>query len=121
MAYLHCHKCGWSQDDFWDFLPSKWFWRRSRKIRFGYNPISYYLGTVFGEHGNIKPRRVNYDSHWADEMGWKRSDPYSWWLIWFNFKKMITTFKKQKYFSWKQYKNSSKRCPGCNVTGLCVD
>ena len=18
MSYLHCHKCGWSQDDFWD-------------------------------------------------------------------------------------------------------
>lgn len=26
MAYLHCHNCGWSQDDFWDEK--------------GYNPIS---------------------------------------------------------------------------------
>ena len=26
MAYLHCHNCGWSQDDFWDeeYNPITW-------------------------------------------------------------------------------------------------
>ena len=39
MAYLHCHACGWEQDDFWEW---KWWdgWQRP----FGYNPLSLMMG-----------------------------------------------------------------------------
>jgi hypothetical protein len=41
MAYLHCHNCGWGQDDFWE--------------KDGYNPFSsslikYLEETLFQEH-----------------------------------------------------------------------
>jgi hypothetical protein len=48
MAYLHCHSCGWEQDDFWT-LCFKITWRKWRKsfwklgLDIGYNPISRLL------------------------------------------------------------------------------
>jgi hypothetical protein len=33
MSYIHCHSCGWNQDDFWSwrYNPLQCFWRFSLK------------------------------------------------------------------------------------------
>ena len=48
MAYIHCHSCDWSQDDFWT-LRFKLTWKKWRRsfwklgLDIGYNPISKFL------------------------------------------------------------------------------
>ena len=44
--YLHCHNCGWSQDDFWEW---KIDWKNIFKWQrrpFGYNPLSLFLQDI---------------------------------------------------------------------------
>lgn len=115
MAYVHCHQCGWSQDDFWDFSWRKYgYWHGWR-----YNPFSCFLSYV---DSYIKPRRITFDKWVAKESGWKRIDPHSWWLIWDRFKSMIKKFIKQKWwFEDSYYKDKKKKCPCCGNDKLCVD
>jgi len=120
MAYLHCHSCDWSQDDFWSFGFHKYgyFWR------WGYNPISYFLSIVFSwKYGYWRPQRREFDAWLAKDLGWKRNDPHSWWLIWFHFKKMLKSFKRQKWWTWKswqKYKDTAI-CPQCGDRNFDID
>jgi len=52
MAFLHCHDCGWSQDDFWDE---------------GYNPIRSLLNW---EKDLLDPKRR--DEQFTDDAGFLR-------------------------------------------------
>lgn len=110
MAYLHCHKCGWSQDDFWDFSFGKhrYFWH------WGYNPISLFLLCVFGKKGYLKPRRIKFDSYVAKEYGWKRIDPHTWYLVWYELCRTIKKFKRQKWWTNRAFrKDKNAICPKC--------
>ena len=51
MAYLHCHKCGWQQDDFWDEQ---------------YNPLRSLLNW---EDSLLKSRLDEYFTQTVDEDG----------------------------------------------------
>lgn len=90
MAYLHCHHCHWSQDDFWDFS--------------------------FGRYGY--PRRIEHDKCCIQDYGWKRFDPHSWWLIWYQFKRILRKFKNQKWWTEKSFRRDHRvlklaYCPNC--------
>lgn len=114
MAYLHCHKCGWSQDDFWywDVHWKKIFKWKSRP--FGYNPISLVLEDI--AH-NWKPRYIEFDSLFAKENKWKSNIVHSWFLMFWLIKGHIKRIRKQKwwtYNSWKKARASHKDvCPKC--------
>lgn len=115
MAYVHCHNCDWSQDDFWSFK--------------GYNPIRFFWKNVlWGRSGYWKPRRIEYDSSVIKEYGWKRTDPHSWWLLARAIRRIFKDFLHQKwwtYASWKKTveKNGNKWpvCPKCGKPELDID
>lgn len=124
MAYLHCHNCNFSQDDFWDFRLGKYgyFWH------WGYNPFSVFLMYVFGRHGFIKPHRIEFDRNVMAESGWKRRDPHSWWLIWLRVRNLIRTFKRQRWWTYNSFQTSCKirngawpPCPECGKRKLDID
>ena len=64
MAYLHCHKCGWSQDDFYDtsYNPAKYlmdwneylFGNKHHKLDTPFTDDSEFIK----ENGNITTREV---------------------------------------------------------------
>lgn len=119
MAFLHCHKCPWSQDDFWSFKIGKSGYHRLWPTKFymAYNPISVFLAHTFGKHGYWRPRRVHFDKYVAIENKWKRSDPHSWWLILREFKRMISKFKNQKWWTERAFQRDRRlkiaACPNC--------
>ncbi len=119
MAYIHCHNCNWSQDDFWDFSFGKYGYTKIFGIGWGYNPISYFIH-YFKEH--IKPRVIKFDNSFAKEQGWKTNCLHSWFLIRWEFKRMIKSFKKQYWWTYSSYKKSKiKNCPDCDNKYLCID
>ncbi len=129
MAYLHCHNCYWSQDDFWDFKIRMRSFNLIGKIRirlpsWGYNPISHFNALVFNwKHGLWRPRRIRHDKYMTQEFGWKRCDPFSWWLIYFEIKRAIKTFGKQKWWTEKSWGRMSKTaiCPNCGKRAWDID
>lgn len=124
MAYLHCHNCEFSQDDFWDFSFGKYgYWRKWR-----YNPFSCFLSHITGKHGYVKPRRIKCDKWMVKELGWKRPNPHSWWLIWFEMKRVVKKLIHQKYWTYKSWKRAIKKnggkwpaCPKCGENKLDID
>jgi len=128
MAYLHCHSCNWSQDDFWDWnvcINRSGFYTLIAwpvRIGWGYNPISVFLSYVFVRKGYWWPRRIEHDKDVARELGWKRSDPHSWWLIGWEFKRMLRKFKEQTWLTWEAFKATKEpRCPKCGQDNFNVD
>lgn len=125
MSYLHCHNCGWSQDDFWDFKIkwSKLFCWRSRP--FGYNPLSLILED-FAEYW--KPRYVGFDFYAAKEMGVKLKKGnkiHSWTLLRYNLKRHIKRLFTQKWWTEKSFKkdyyNRVALCPECSANDFDID
>lgn len=114
MAYLHCHKCGWSQDDFWNWT-IKWksiFNWHSRP--FGYNPLSIMLEDIATYY---KPRFISMDSYWAKENGFKSNRVHSWWFIKEGFIRCYRVVIDMKYNSHAKFKmaydSNQASCPKC--------
>lgn len=103
MAYIHCHTCSWSQDDF--YSPD------------GYNPIkslSNWNDALFGpkldkqfstdimfirKHGAITTREV----------------------IALEYERYARNIRNMKWITWEDYKEDpNKKCPRCG-SGLCID
>jgi len=120
MAYLHCHSCDWGQDDFWSFrFRRKYGYFKLFGFGWEYNPISCFLSYV---NEYAKPRRLEFDKYYANEMGWKRHDVHSWWLLWQEFKDMLKSFRRQKWWTYKGFKKAKeKKCPKCGSTKLDID
>jgi len=126
MAYLHCHSCHWSQDDFWDFGLKVGrfggyfdFVRWPVRVGWGYNPFSLFLSYV-SEYW--WPRRMDHDQWFADECGWGRRDPHSWWLIWWQFRRMLRKLGDQRWRTYGDFKREpDKRCPRCGSDDLDID
>jgi hypothetical protein len=119
MAYLHCHTegCGWSQDDFWN-LKGFYFWK------IGYNPLSVFLSYTFGYKGYWKPRRMDHNSSVIKDYGWSRRDPHSWYLIWYQLKRMIMKFFEMKWWtqkSWEKANAKGAACPKCGERNFDID
>ncbi len=103
MAYLHCHNCSWSQDDFYTR---------------GYNPITK-IKSTFKSWG--KPRYVKFDSWWIKETGiMAKSDNsvFSWWVLWYDLKRKVRSMFRMKWWTWKSFHKDKElgmaKCPKCN-------
>lgn len=124
MAFVHCTRCNWEQDDFWNFkIQFGCGYFKFFNIGWGYNPISLFFSHVFGQtfpkyfsQGYLIPRRIKFDKVWVMGNGWGRNDPHSWFLIWFEFKKMIKKLKKMHWWTENSFRNSkNKSCPKCGA------
>jgi hypothetical protein len=119
MSYLHCHHCGWSQDDFWSW---NWkgvfkFWKWSYRP-FGYNPISCILEDIVQYW---KPRWIKFDSYWAVENGFKSNNIFSWALLIFEIKRQVQKFFRQKYWTYGSWLKAKKEKRYCCPTCGCLD
>lgn len=114
MAYLHCHSCHWSQDDYYD-------WPRYNKYlhrwQWGYNPITKILGYIKRE---IRPRYVQYDRWWINEIGIKArpdNSVFTWRTMWWDIKRAIRSAWRMKWWSHnaflKDRKEDKAACPSC--------
>lgn len=129
MAYVHCHSCHWSQDDFWDFKLKIGryggyfdFIRWPIRVGWGYNPFSVFFSYVFGRRGYWWPRRIDHDDFCAKDNGWGRRDPHSWWLIGWAFRRMLRTLKNQRWRTFEDLKkDKDQRCPECGSDDLDID
>lgn len=137
MAYLHCHECGWSQDDFWRLFVYHNYncqgeWRR--KLALGYNPISKLISSI---KWLWKPRWVYFDS-WAfnDFMRYvgfivrnKKTEKgvrvFSWSWLMVEIVKEWKIFREQKWWTYKSYLRDKEKgiatCPKCGNKALCID
>jgi hypothetical protein len=88
MAYIHCHNCNWQQDDFWSVG--------------GYNPIRFFL--TQDVPWLIRPRIITFDKWVAKKNGWSNHRRFSWWVLWWEFKRMCLKFRRQYWWTWGAYK-----------------
>lgn len=129
MSYLHCHKCGWEQDDFWSF-ELRWSTRP-----FGYNPLSCIIESVYWL---IRPRYIGMDKWIIDDINSRFVrvrirdkindftnniemteiyEIHSWALLWWEIKKNIRKFRNMKWWTYRAYKYDKylqiAECPKC--------
>lgn len=103
MSFIHCHKCGWQQDDFWDK---------------SYNPVRYFFTQMVPTW--IAPRRTKHDSRHLPFI------QHSWWILATEFWHMVNPVRywQQKWWTYKAWQRSVKRkgnhCPQCS-NSLCID
>lgn len=121
MAYLHCHSCDWSQDDFWSWNWSgvKKFWKWSYRP-FGYNPFSLLLEDIAFY---AKPKIVKMDSWWAEENGFKTANIHSWRMLVRSVKLRFKGIANMKWWTWESWKKSKDNatCPGCGAQNFDID
>ena len=113
MAYIHCAKCDWQQDDFYT-LPhdAKYRWY---KFSLGYNPIS----KILTEIGWLwKPRLIKMDIMWAREHKLSSSIVFSWRLFWIQLGKIYSSWQKMRWYTIKSLKaDKTSHCPKCGLSG----
>ena len=112
MAYVHCHSCGWSQDDFYP--------RR-------YNPATKIWDSI---KWLWKPRTIEFEEWIIRDMAkythvlvvHKKGKVFTWnWLI-VEIIKDIKLAVKQHWWSWKSFKkDTNKACPLCDSKNLDID
>jgi hypothetical protein len=117
--FLHCHNCGWEQDDFWtyrfskndilDFLKLKWL-----KRPFGYNPESILLEDIATW---LPPRKIKMDVMWCKERGINGNKVHSWYLLKKSFKRYFNVRKNMKWTTYKKFRDDFEKgnaeCPSC--------
>lgn len=124
MAYLHCHSCDWSQDDFWEFkLNLKGYYK------FGYNPISLLL-CAFKEYFNL--RICNWDSNFIKEnpeIKYKENENgtvsiRNIRIFFYELKNFFWRILRQKWWTWEQWEKARKKnpkCPKCGANNFDID
>ena len=104
MAYLHCHNCDFSQDDFWDEhynpVDSLKEWKNSLFEGSFDKPFTN-CASFIKEHGNVSLREVI-----AQE-----------------FEKCAKIIRNMKYRTYEEFieKNPEKICPKCGKKMLDID
>ena len=118
MAYLHCHSCDWSQDDFWDKY---------------YNPLTKIRNDI---KWTIKPRVLGFDRYMVVEMkqycytpifSWTNKKGFtcvfSWnWLI-VELERDIRSFRHMEWCTserWNKVKDKAV-CPKCGDRNFDID
>ena len=107
MAFAHCHRCAWSQDDFWS-------WRQ--------NPITVFFRIYVPTY--FKPHFMWVETGGAKLNNFKRVKRHTWWLlvkaVWWMLVK-IFTMHWWTYESWrKDYRRGYGMCPKCGNC-ICID
>lgn len=90
MSYLHCHSCGWGQDDFW--------------TENGYNPITWLYKNCKQDLFKI-PNSITLENI---EM---KSTEY----VILELEKTIRVIKNMRYRTYEEFKNENPNglCPNC--------
>jgi hypothetical protein len=103
MAYLHCHSCTFSQDDFWDW---------------GYNPIRCALQRI---RDYARPRFINFDRTFYGP------HRFSWMIMLLEIRRVLSRFRGMVYPTEKSFQEARKKfgrrpfCPKCGADNLCID
>ena len=118
MAYLHCHSCDWSQDDFYTK---------------GYNPLT----KIWDDIGwTIKPRRIEFDDSCINDMkkycytpiiakvtkrGLQSVFSLNWLIV--EMERNIRSFIKMKWLTWDSWKKVQNKavCPKCGDRNFDID
>jgi len=96
MAYVHCHLCGWSQDDF--YSPD------------GYNPIKVLKDWNDALFGPKLDKQFTDDSTFVRENGSITTRE----VIAREYEKMASRIRNMKWVTWEEYKQDpNKVCPKC--------
>jgi hypothetical protein len=93
MAFLHCHNCSWSQDDFWDE---------------SYNPFAY-LHEQMEEHLLSE----DLDKEWGDDLGTVRD------VLANECQKAAKNIRRMKWRTQVEWEVEGK--PGCPMCGYALD
>lgn len=112
MAYIHCHKCGWSQDDYWTE---------------SYNPITFLEKNYTKELLTADlDEVVEMDQWWIEEQGIHVEEgnkgPTRRELIAWELERHARTIRHMIYRTAdeRKEKNPENKCPKCGG-GLCID
>lgn len=103
MAYVHCHHCGWSQDDFYK--------------KDGYNPAK----SLLDWNDALCSEKVN--ETFPDDPFLRKDKPSRTYkeVIAEEFERCAKNIRNMHWTTWEQYKNDPhKGCPKCGK-GLCID
>lgn len=104
MAFLHCHNCEFSQDDFWEWD--------------GYNPISSFEDDKESLLNKDLDEVVKMDSYWLKERGLTQITRRE--LILYHLDQIKHSIKNMKYRTYDEYleNNPERKCPVCGVEGF---
>lgn len=106
MAYVHCHSCDWAQDDFWTkrYNPVSWFFRETLR--------SYW-----------KPRYIEYDKWFVEELGFEGNHLHSWYMIWRDIKRFPRRLLNQHWWTNDSWNKDPDKwvCPECGKKDLDID
>jgi hypothetical protein len=103
MAYIHCHKCGWQQDDFYS--------------RDGYNPAKYLKSWDDVLFGGKLEEQFTTDIMFVRENGklTKRE------VLAREYERFANKIRGMHWITWEDYKKDpNKKCPICG-NGLDID
>jgi hypothetical protein len=107
MAYLHCHACGWSQDDFW----SK-----------GYNPITSVKD--YEQYLFLNPNTTGMDNWWLKENGYPETNEIKGTeLVAHELERAARRVRNMVYRTEQEFreKNPERNCPKCGKHELDID
>ncbi len=107
MAYLHCHACTWSQDDFWNE---------------NYNPIKYFQNDLDNLLNGDLDQVVQIDSSWLEANGYTKEDYTVRMSILCHLDQIHKQIESMKYRTVEEYKEKNPEgiCPGCG-NNHCLD
>lgn len=106
MAYVHCHSCGWQQDDFYDE---------------NYNPaqfLSNWNYQLFGKDRKHLDKLFSDDALFLKENGSITTRE----MIAREYEKYARRIRKMKWITYEDFKNDTdKKCPECSSDDLDID
>lgn len=104
MAYLHCHACGWSQDDFWEAD--------------GYNPLSMLKDNI----KDLFRDKIEFDSNYKDFGLPKQTMTGPEYVAW-ELERKAGNIREMVYRTFEEYKtkNPERVCPKCGKKELDID
>lgn len=108
MAYLHCHSCDFSQDDFWHK---------------GYNPVTCFQDDLDTLLNKDLDRLIKMDSSWLSENGYPPEGVTERELVLFHLRQIEQRIKGMVYRTMDEFKekNPDGICPQCGARDLDID
>jgi hypothetical protein len=122
MAYLHCHNCPWSQDDFWH-LPKEEGGDGFGYMPFDRNDFEEIFKLLSAAVQDPSKRMVdNYDRNFFEEhFGTSEGVDVRQFVAW-NLERRARQIRGMVWMTYDDYKNDSdKRCPRCGSGNLDID
>jgi hypothetical protein len=120
MAYLHCHNCGWSQDDFWykGYNPITKIWRN---IKWLWKPTKIGFDKWFLKHSDGKKHNYIIPLWTREGKDWTYVFSWNWLLL--ELEKEIKCILNQRYWTYKAFlrKKDAAMCPKCKSDNLDID